>query len=88
MNVPTFEVVDFEGNFEIWNQVKAGVRQDQSLSWPHSAHSRSRDVPRNIGGHPEKVDWLELIVGTRKLTAEATGKLSSYYHYFSLYVYM
>ena len=53
MNVPKFEVVDFEGECGLWNQVKAGVRQDQSLSWPHSAHSRSRDFPRNIGGFPE-----------------------------------
>ena len=32
---------------------------NQNLSWPHSAHSRSRDIPRNIRGRPEKIDWLE-----------------------------
>ena len=88
MSVPIFEAVEFRGNCGLWKQVQGRIRLNKNLSWPHSAHSRSRDVPRNIGGHPEKVDWLELIVGTRKLTAEATGKLSSYYHYFSLYVYM
>ena len=42
-----------ECNCELWKQVQAWVRSDLSLSWPHSTHSRSRDLCRNIGGLPE-----------------------------------
>lgn len=59
MSVPIFEAVEFRGNCELWKQVQGKIMPNQNLSWPHSAHSRSRDVPRNIGGRPEKIDWLE-----------------------------
>lgn len=29
-------------------QIHAGIGPDQSLNWPHSAHSRSRELPRGI----------------------------------------
>ena len=32
-----------------------GCGPGQSLSQPHSAHSRSRDLPRGIGGAPGEV---------------------------------
>ena len=52
--------VDLGRNCRLWKQVWARVRTDQSLSWPHSDHSRSRDLPRNIGWLPQYADWLEL----------------------------
>ena len=52
MSLPTNEPADFGGNCGLWGQVHAGVKQDQSLSWPHNAHSRSRDLPRSTGGLP------------------------------------
>ena len=30
------------------------IRTDQSLSWSHSVHSRSRDLPRGIGRPPRE----------------------------------
>ena len=32
-----------------------GVELGQSLSWPHSAHSRSTELPSVIGGSPGEV---------------------------------
>ena len=40
------------GSCGLWRQVHAGVGPGQSLSCPHSAQSRSRDLPRGIGGPP------------------------------------
>ena len=52
MSVPTIEAADFGNNYGLWGQVHMGVRPDQSLSWPHNAHSGSRDLPRSTGGLP------------------------------------
>ena len=38
-----------------WGQVQAGAGPGQSLNWPNSTHSRSRDLPRDIGGPPGEV---------------------------------
>ena len=60
LNPNWLAAVDLGGNCRLWKQVQAGVRTDRSLSWPHSDHSRSRDLPRNIGRLPKYADWLEL----------------------------
>ena len=44
------QTVDFRGNSELQDQVQAGVKPDVRLSWPHTAHKRPRDLPRNIRG--------------------------------------
>ena len=38
--------MDFGGNCGLGGQVHTGVGPGHSLSWPHSAHSRSRDLRR------------------------------------------
>ena len=52
------------------------VGPGQSLSWPHSAHNRSRDLLRGIGGLPGEagVDCGSLWEQT--LTEEVPGKYS------------
>ena len=56
MNVPTFEAVVSGGNCELWKEVQVGLSPDQGLSWPHSAHSRSTDILRCIGGLPKQAN--------------------------------
>ena len=81
MNVPTFEAVDSGGNCELWKQVQVGLSSDQGLSWPDSAHSRSRNSLRYIGGLPKQANWQDLTVRTRIQKAEPQKKCS---YYFSL----
>ena len=50
--MPTIETGDGGGNCGLWGPGHAGLRPGQSLSWLKSAHSRSRDLPRRIGGLP------------------------------------
>ena len=38
-----------------WGQVHMGAGSDWSQSWPHTAHSASRDLPKVIGGPPGEV---------------------------------
>lgn len=68
---------------------------NQNLSWPHSAHSRSRDIPRNIRGRPEKIDWLEPHCGGKETDSWGHRKivfllpnLSTLYLYTILYLSM
>ena len=35
------------GNYWLWKQVQIRVRPNLNLSWSHTAHNRSRDIPRN-----------------------------------------
>ena len=65
----------------LWEQAQAGVRPGLSQSWPHRAHSRSRDLPRDTGGLSGSVDWLVLTVDW---TMEDSGGLSSYHQSLSL----
>lgn len=43
------------GSCGLWGQVHVGVGPGESLSCPHSAHGRSRDLPRGTGGPPGEV---------------------------------
>ena len=55
------EAVGFGGHFGLWTQVKAGVRPNLSLTRPHSVHSRSRDLPRNMEGFlSRQMGWSSL----------------------------
>ena len=42
------QTVDLRGNCELWKQVQVWIRSDVRLNWPHTAHNRSKDLPRHI----------------------------------------
>ena len=39
--------MDYGGNYWLWKQVQIRIRPNLNLSWSHTAHNRSRDIPRN-----------------------------------------
>ena len=53
-----FETVDLRGNGGLWKQVQARVKPDPSLSWPHSAQGRSRELSGSI-----RTFWVGRLAG-------------------------
>lgn len=68
---------------QLWTlkQVQVGLSSTRVWADPDSAHSRSRNILRYIGGLPKQASWQDLTVRTRIQKAEPHEKCS---YYFSL----